>query len=69
MGAHYRPMYDKAPMHAAIRSLYYDTLEPRQISLPGASLRWLYYHSDLEEEDGIILGPRVWRRLSVMWQR
>ncbi len=55
MGAHYKPMYDNEKMHSAIRTLH-DFLEPRGISMAGASLRWLYYHSVLGEMDGIVLG-------------
>ncbi|KAL9597714.1 MAG: hypothetical protein Q9219_004971 [cf. Caloplaca sp. 3 TL-2023] len=55
MGGRYRPMYDKAAMHTAIEKLY-GLLEPLGVSLAGASLRWLYYHSALGEKDGIILG-------------
>lgn len=55
MGAHYRPMYDNATMHTAIKKLY-NFLEPRGVSMAGASLRWLYYHSALCENDAIIIG-------------
>ena len=55
MGAHFKQMYDSPPMHTAIQSLHAFLL-PRGISLPGASLRWLYHHSALRADDGIILG-------------
>ncbi|KAJ5578618.1 uncharacterized protein N7459_007582 [Penicillium hispanicum] len=48
-------MYDKPEMHAAMTDLL-DTLEPLQISGAGACLRWIYYHSILNENDGVILG-------------
>ncbi|KAL9609740.1 MAG: hypothetical protein Q9167_005510 [Letrouitia subvulpina] len=55
MGASYRPMYDKQAMHAAVKELY-SGLQPHRIQLAEASLRWAYYHSALQEGDGIILG-------------
>lgn len=48
-------MYDKPEMHAAMTDLL-DTIGPLQISGSGACLRWLYYHSVLQEVDGVILG-------------
>lgn len=42
-------------MHAAIYDLL-DTIEPLQITAHKACLRWVYYHSALWEEDGVILG-------------
>ena len=55
MGGHYRPMYDKAAMHAAVRDLD-AVLQPRSISMPEAALRWLCYHSELGGNDGVVLG-------------
>lgn len=56
MGEHYRPMYDKDAMHSAIKELH-TVLQPRDmLSMAGASLRWLCYHSALGKEDGVILG-------------
>ncbi|KAJ5161931.1 hypothetical protein N7492_007323 [Penicillium capsulatum] len=48
-------MYDKPEMHAAMTDLL-DTIEPLQITGSEACLRWLYYHSILQEGDGVILG-------------
>lgn len=48
-------MYDKPDMHATMTDLL-DTIEPLQISGSEACLRWLYYHSILGENDGVILG-------------
>jgi aflatoxin B1 aldehyde reductase len=42
-------------MHAAMTDLL-DTLEPLGIAGSEACLRWLYYHSALGEDDGVILG-------------
>jgi len=55
IGAHYKQMFDKATMHVAIQHLN-AFLQPRGISIAGASLRWLFYHSALGEHDGVILG-------------
>lgn len=55
MGASYRPMYDKQAMHTAVKELY-SGLQTHGIELAEASLRWVYYHSALQEGDGIILG-------------
>ena len=33
------------------------------VSLVGASLRWLSYHSQLESRDAIVLGAANWREL------
>ena len=33
-----------------------DALKPLQISGSEACLRWIYYHSVLQEGDGVILG-------------
>ncbi|KAJ6003796.1 hypothetical protein N7540_013096 [Penicillium herquei] len=48
-------IYNKPHIHKAITSLL-DALEPLQISGSGACLRWLYYHSVLQEGDGVIMG-------------
>ena len=48
-------MYDKEAMNAAIKDLH-TYLQPHNISLPEASLRWLYHHSALGPEDGLIFG-------------
>lgn len=48
-------LYDKPEMHAAINELL-QTIEPLQISSAEACLRWIFYHSLLEEDDGVILG-------------
>lgn len=42
-------------MHAAIKELL-NTIEPLQISSAEACFRWLFYHSLLNEGDGVILG-------------
>lgn len=42
-------------MHAAMTDLL-NTLKPLDIAGSETCLRWLYYHSALSEEDGVILG-------------
>lgn len=54
-GAFYKHMYDKPDMHAAVRKLQ-QTCTAHGMLLSEAALRWLYFHSALEEGDGIILG-------------
>ncbi|KAL8656069.1 MAG: hypothetical protein Q9210_000507 [Variospora velana] len=55
MGALYRPLYDKPTMHAAIRKLH-AFLQPREITLAEAALRWVFYHSALGPYDAVIIG-------------
>lgn len=47
--------YKTPQMPAAMADLL-NTLEPLDIAGFEACLRWLYYHSALSEEDGVILG-------------
>ena len=51
----FKKMYDKQVMNLAIKDLH-TFLRQRDISLAEASLRWLYHHSAVETEDGLILG-------------
>ncbi len=55
MGAHYKPMYDKPAMHAAVRELH-AFLQPRGLGIAEAALRWLVHHSQLGEGDALVLG-------------
>lgn len=55
LGQRLRNIYDKPDFHNAINELK-QIIEPLGISPTGAALRWLAYHSELNEEDGIILG-------------
>ena len=48
-------MYDNVPLHNAQRKLAESTKE-LGISPIEAALRWVMYHSALQEGDGIILG-------------
>jgi aflatoxin B1 aldehyde reductase len=48
-------MYDNAPLHDAQRKLVKSTNELGITPLE-AALRWVKYHSALQEGDGIILG-------------
>lgn len=47
--------YKIPEMHAAMTDLL-GSLEPLGIAGSEACLRWLYHHSALSEEDGVILG-------------
>ncbi|RYC60954.1 hypothetical protein CHU98_g5251 [Xylaria longipes] len=55
MGLHARQLYDKPEMHRAIKYLD-EILEPEGISKTEASYRWLCYHSQLRETDGLVFG-------------
>ncbi|KAI1325993.1 Aldo/keto reductase [Xylariaceae sp. FL0255] len=54
MGAHARQQYDHKEMHDAIQALS-GILEPAGIGLAEGAVRWLFYHSKLESEDGMIV--------------
>ncbi|KAI0385477.1 Aldo/keto reductase [Hypomontagnella monticulosa] len=54
-GSHFARWYDKPEFHDAVKKLL-DVTEPLGIKHSEAALRWLAYHSDLGENDGIILG-------------
>lgn len=47
--------YDKKELHEAIKILD-QALEPTGISKIEAALRWIAFHSQLQTQDGIILG-------------
>lgn len=47
--------YDALDMHKAVADLL-NTIDPLEISGAEACLRWIYYHSILDERDGVILG-------------
>ena len=55
MAGSYQSRYDRPVMHEAIKTLH-SRIEPLGLTLPEVSLRWLAYHSVLDEKDGIILG-------------
>ncbi|KAL9011348.1 MAG: hypothetical protein Q9173_003799 [Seirophora scorigena] len=55
IGRHYRPMYDKPALHAAIRELH-AFLQPRGMTMVEAALRWVFHHSSLGPQDAVILG-------------
>lgn len=55
IGQFLKQQYDKKELHDAIRSLK-EIIDPTQISLIEATLRWISYHSQLRPEDAIILG-------------
>lgn len=50
-----KAQYDKQELHGAIRTLN-DILAPAGISNIEAALRWISYHSQLNANDGIIIG-------------
>ncbi|KAI2624540.1 Aldo/keto reductase [Hypomontagnella submonticulosa] len=54
-GGHFARWYDKPEFHSAVKRLM-EVGEPLGIKPTEAALRWLAYHSDLKENDGIILG-------------
>lgn len=54
-GQHFRNWYDHPEFHAALRKLM-AAIEPLGIKPAEAALRWLAYHSALDEADGIVLG-------------
>ncbi|OTA53268.1 Aldo/keto reductase [Hypoxylon sp. EC38] len=54
-GAHFAAWYDKPEFHDAIRKLL-AVIEPLDIKPSEAALRWVTYHSVLDERDGVILG-------------
>ncbi|KAI2467800.1 Aldo/keto reductase [Annulohypoxylon bovei var. microspora] len=54
-GAHFARWYDRPEFHDAVKKLL-EVIEPLGIKPSEAALRWVAYHSDLSEEDGVILG-------------
>lgn len=52
---HMQNLYDHEPLHNALRLLG-DTTRTMGTTTVDAALRWAYYHSSLEDTDGIILG-------------
>ncbi|KAF7874061.1 hypothetical protein EAF04_002733 [Stromatinia cepivora] len=54
-GDFFKKMYDNEPTHAAMKKLV-AFLQPHGITPSEAALRWVYYHSALQEGDGVILG-------------
>ncbi|KAI0112825.1 Aldo/keto reductase [Hypoxylon sp. NC0597] len=54
-GAHFAAWYDKPEFHDAVRKLL-TVIEPLGIKPAEAALRWVTYHSTLDEKDGVILG-------------
>lgn len=55
LGQRHRGVYDRPDFHKTVNELK-RIIEPLGISPTGAALRWLAYHSELGEKDGIILG-------------
>ncbi|KAI0882615.1 Aldo/keto reductase [Annulohypoxylon maeteangense] len=54
-GAHFAAWYDRPEFHDAVKKLL-EVIGPLGIKPSEAALRWLAYHSDLGEKDGVILG-------------
>lgn len=48
-------LYNQESLHNALKQLQ-ETTHNIGISTIDAALRWAYYHSSLEKDDGIILG-------------
>lgn len=48
-------LYDHESLHSALKLLE-DTTRTMGTTTVDAALRWAYYHSSLEDTDGIILG-------------
>lgn len=48
-------LYNQESLHDALKQLQ-ETTQNIGISTIDAALRWAYYHSSLENDDGIILG-------------
>ena len=61
-GMFLRASFDKPSMHDAVKRLQAE-FQPHGISVTEASLRWLYHHSALKEEDGVILGASSMEQL------
>lgn len=55
MGAFFKSMYDQPSMHTGIKELQ-GVLKSHDITLTEVSLRWIVYHSALEQGDGVTLG-------------
>ena len=54
-GKAFRHWYEKPSMHGAIAKLR-TLASANSISMEGAAMRWLRFHSSLKQEDGIIIG-------------
>ncbi|KAH8690439.1 NADP-dependent oxidoreductase domain-containing protein [Talaromyces proteolyticus] len=55
----YQTAFDKPPMHNAIRRLEVICQEANpKLTLQEAALRWLVYHSSLQDCDGVIIGAK-----------
>ena len=52
---YYKALYDKEEMHQAIRELA-TTIQGAGMTPTEAALRWIFYHSILGKQDGVILG-------------
>lgn len=55
LGKHMQNLYDHESLHNALKLLE-DTTQKMGTTTVDAALRWAYYHSSLEDADGIILG-------------
>ncbi|TGO29137.1 hypothetical protein BPAE_0018g00230 [Botrytis paeoniae] len=54
-GVLFKRRYDNEPTHSAMKESI-TLLQPYDITPLEAALRWVYYHSALQEGDGVILG-------------
>ncbi|KAF5875207.1 putative aldo keto protein [Botrytis fragariae] len=54
-GDFFKRRYDNEHTHSAMKE-FITLLQPYDITPSEAALRWIYYHSPLQEDDGVILG-------------
>ncbi|MCJ1385518.1 hypothetical protein MMC17_008641 [Xylographa soralifera] len=54
-GMYYKMLYDKEEMHQAIRDLE-TVIQSAGMTSIEAALRWIFHHSILDKQDGVILG-------------
>ncbi|KAF7883332.1 uncharacterized protein EAF02_005252 [Botrytis sinoallii] len=54
-GDFFKRRYDNEPTHSTMKE-FIALLQPYDITPSEAALRWIYYHSALQEGDGVILG-------------
>ena len=55
IGMHYKTLYDKEEMHLAIRELE-TTIQSAGMTSTEAAMRWIFHHSILDQQDGVIIG-------------
>ncbi|PQE15270.1 hypothetical protein CJF31_00010632 [Rutstroemia sp. NJR-2017a BVV2] len=63
-GNFFKKTYDNEPTHTEMKKLI-ALLQPHGITASEAALRWVYYHSALQEGDGVILGASKPEQISL----